>query len=247
STDGSLSIIKGFAEKDKRIRIFENSANTGLTKNLNRMVSEARGKYIARMDSDDISRPDRLVIQYNTFEREPETDLVFSDSVYIDIHDDIICQAWTPGDLEKILKSLKYECYIPHPSVMIKKSTILSNNGYNESCRTGQDKELWLRLLSKGSVFKYIRQPLIYYRINPSGVTFQKKKKDIDYELKIITLLIDNRQKIKALKKMSGNFRSIGVKNFILLILKLVLPVQLRFYIAVLRGHKTKFEDSNFY
>ncbi|HXK49687.1 MAG TPA: glycosyltransferase family 2 protein, partial [Clostridiales bacterium] len=72
STDGSFEIIKSYAMLDKRIKYFRNSENIGLTKSLNLMLDIAKGKYIARMDSDDISMPDRFSKQFDFMENNPE-------------------------------------------------------------------------------------------------------------------------------------------------------------------------------
>ncbi len=245
SDDDSYSILKAYEAKDKRIRVFRNDKNLGLTVNLNKMTERSNGRYIARMDADDISFPDRFLKQIKLFQKENDTDIVFSDSIYIDGRGHEICRAWTPGNLNKILKSLKHDCYIPHPSVMIKKSVLVENNGYNEKCRTGQDKELWQRLLNNNAVFKYINEPLIYYRINPEGVTTLKKRGN-DHDFRLAKVLINNRQKAKALRFFLSNFRGFSFKQKFSLLIKLLLPVRLRYYIAVLRGKKSRFENNNF-
>ena len=68
------TIIQGYS--DKRIRLVENSENIGLTKNLNKGITMARGKYIARMDADDISLPNRLKVQYYYMEKHPDIDIL---------------------------------------------------------------------------------------------------------------------------------------------------------------------------
>ena len=70
STDGSLAVIESY--KDPRIRIIKNSENLGLTKSLNIALDECRGEYIARMDSDDISLPERFEKQVTFLQSNPD-------------------------------------------------------------------------------------------------------------------------------------------------------------------------------
>ncbi len=64
STDKSSDLIKRYTKKDKRVRCFKNKNNIGCTKTLNKLVEQAKGKYIARIDADDISFEDRLEKQF---------------------------------------------------------------------------------------------------------------------------------------------------------------------------------------
>src|SRR5258708_3751905 len=75
STDGTRSILHAFAAGDSRISIYEH-ANSGLVVSLNRGCQMARGKYIARMDADDVSLPTRLAKQFNYLERNSEVGII---------------------------------------------------------------------------------------------------------------------------------------------------------------------------
>jgi len=66
SIDKTEDILDGYAKKDSRIKIIKNKKNIGLTKSLNKAIREAKGEYIARMDADDISLPERLKTQMLT-------------------------------------------------------------------------------------------------------------------------------------------------------------------------------------
>ena len=65
SSDDTLKILKDFENIDERIKVYKNSRNIGLTKSLNILINKSVGKYIARQDADDISKPERLDVQYN--------------------------------------------------------------------------------------------------------------------------------------------------------------------------------------
>ena len=68
STDRSSNIIEKYVKQDNRIVFFKNEKNLGLATSLNRCIERAKGKYIARMDSDDISLPNRFEVEYNYLE-----------------------------------------------------------------------------------------------------------------------------------------------------------------------------------
>ena len=78
STDGSWKIIKSFAKKDSRIIAFKNKINLGVSLTSNIAISQARGKYIARMDSDDVSTLDRLQKQVDFLKQHPDTCLLYT-------------------------------------------------------------------------------------------------------------------------------------------------------------------------
>src|SRR6478609_8869067 len=78
SNDNSPHILKEYAEKDKRIRLIANEFNLGLTKNLNKMITESKGEYLARFDCDDVSLPNRFAAQVNYLDEHKNVALVSS-------------------------------------------------------------------------------------------------------------------------------------------------------------------------
>ena len=82
-----IETIKKF--KDKRIKVIINEKNIGLAESLNKGISIAKGKYIARMDADDISLPNRFKIQFDYLESHPDIDVVGSNRITIDENDEI--------------------------------------------------------------------------------------------------------------------------------------------------------------
>ncbi len=88
SSDLSINIIKEF--KDSRIRLYENRENMGIAYSRNRAIDLSRGKYIAIMDNDDISLPNRLKIQVEYLENHEEIDVLSGASMVIDSHGNVI-------------------------------------------------------------------------------------------------------------------------------------------------------------
>ena len=83
SKDKTLNIIKKFQKEDKRIRLFRNEKNLGLTKSLIKLTRLARGEFIARMDSDDISLKSRFNDQISWFENDKKKVLILRDIVSV--------------------------------------------------------------------------------------------------------------------------------------------------------------------
>ena len=84
------AVLEQFAAKDSRIKLIYNKKNMGLVYSLNSALKVAKGEYIARMDADDISELDRLEVQYNYFEQNPDIDFVSGFIRIIDEFDNVI-------------------------------------------------------------------------------------------------------------------------------------------------------------
>ncbi|MDD3876092.1 MAG: glycosyltransferase family 2 protein [Bacteroidales bacterium] len=123
STDGSLDIIKSYT--DKRIRLIENGENIRLIATLNKGIELSEGKYIARMDADDISLPDRLQKQFAFMEAHPEIGLCGSYIRTIGLEHNYDVHFKTTHD--EIKFKLFFDTHFPHPAAMIRKSVLIDN------------------------------------------------------------------------------------------------------------------------
>ncbi len=169
STDSSLEIIKEFASHDARIRNMTNDQNRGLAWSLNRGISSARGNFIARMDADDISLPDRLSMQTKVFQDNPEIDLVACAFRYIDESGKRLHQGIGFINDQYRLWRLQFHNVYIHSSIMFRKY----DNGayfYNEKIETAQDYDLWCRIAKKCNT-KYLDVPLVYYRVSTRQIS----------------------------------------------------------------------------
>jgi len=168
STDDSLSVLEKFQRNDDRILVINNSVNLGLPHSLNNMIKMATGKYIVRMDADDICFPNRFERQLD-FLLNNGADINFSSTMLIDENNVEICESWRPASVKKILEYMPDISFIPHPTVMIDKAVFSLFGLYNEQYKTAQDWELWNRLIRNGVNFSMIREPLLRYRVNPDS------------------------------------------------------------------------------
>lgn len=235
SKDGTLEILRDYAAKDSRIMLIENKENLKLTKNLNNMLSMAKGELIARMDSDDICFPERFQKQVNVFKSDPDVDFVFTGSMLIDEEGNEICESWRPCKIDTILAHMKIKSYIPHPTVMAKKELFAKAGNYTELKGYGQeDKELWEKFIDINVRFYYLKEMLLYYRLNPAGITFKIRDYSDIYNYKKVNICIDNHAKLRAFSLLLKNRKSISFKHKFLLLLKIIIPNSFRYYKAVM-------------
>lgn len=184
STDKTEEIIWAF--DDSRIKYIKNDINIGLTKTLNKGLSLAKGKYIARMDGNDIAYPTRLEKEVKVMDSNPNLHLVWTGLKYITSKGKHLCNKKSPSLAEVV--NLLYSSptdlpvgrnHINHITVMFRKDTVLEMDGYNEKYRWGQDGNLWYRMLHKGFNFYFINQPLLSKRIIPESVTFNRNGRNL--------------------------------------------------------------------
>lgn len=175
SIDKTPEILGSY--RDSRIRHLRNRNNLGQTRSLNIGLKISRGKYIARMDADDISRRDRLEKQYQYLETHPEIAVVGCWHDYID----------AGGRYLKTVRMLtdpfRIKCYlagsgdlsfwcVPHPAVLMRKSVLEAVGFYSEDEDMGQgypqDYELWSKLTPQ---FRFANLPerLFTYRVLPNS------------------------------------------------------------------------------
>ncbi|MGM1056997.1 MAG: glycosyltransferase family 2 protein [Bacteroidota bacterium] len=164
STDQTSNIIKKFTNIDKRI-IAINKHNTGLSDSLNTGLRIAQGKYIARIDADDLCLVGRLKLQVKFLDNHPEYIIVGSAVVYINENGKKLGYSHVYITDKSIKKSLPKINPLAHPSVMILKSALIQINGYEINVRQDfEDYYLWHRLKKMGKFYN-IPEPLIKYRL----------------------------------------------------------------------------------
>lgn len=148
SDDTTPDILNAFASADPRVKVLKAPIRQGLTLNLNLALKHAQGDYIARMDSDDISCPERFEKQADFLKAHPHISVVGSFFDKIDaLGQTISTQDSLPGDDQTIRQWLRSgENPLCHGAVLMRKSLLENLNGYREVFRTTQDFDLWLRI-----------------------------------------------------------------------------------------------------
>ena len=161
STDNTREIVKSF--RDNRIKYYYHD-NTGLGMALRLACAEARGKYIARMDSDDISLPERFAKEVGFLEKHPDYVLVSSAVYDVDEGGKILGRVF-PCSSDKVLKGVLLfpSSMISHPMTMMRREAYEKAGGYIP-IRKSQDLLFWSRLAKHGNFYN-ISEPLGKYRV----------------------------------------------------------------------------------
>lgn len=181
STDRSLDIINSFT--DERIRVF-NQENHGLAYSLNIGISMATGKYIARMDADDISLPERFQIQYNFMEKNTNVDVLGGAMLYVNQSGNYLGRSFSVISTNILNYYLLHiDNVISHPTVLIRSSSIEEYGKYCSILFAKEDYHLWNKFLRKGAVLRNISKVLIKYRLLDSSMSstnsFTRKNSEI--------------------------------------------------------------------
>lgn len=170
SVDRSVKILN--STSDSRLRILTNSQNRGLVFTLNRGLAEVRGKYIARMDSDDIAHPNRLRFQVKELEEFNETIVCGTAFQPFHSHDEKNIVILSNNNLLSLLDSI-----ICHPSALIR-SDFIRLNGLNYSTVI-EDFDLWSKIFQinnfNPNTFRNLNKSLLRYRIHSEQYTSRKK------------------------------------------------------------------------
>ncbi len=177
-------VLKDYQKQDPRIVLIQNTVNLGLTKSLNKALDLAKGKYIARMDADDVSCPERLQRQYNYMENHPEVDICgsnFKQFGDVSIWSDKCCKM--PEKHEEIIACMLFMNPLAHPVSFFKRVIKGERFFYDETKKKAQDYQLWYDLKKRGAIFYNIQENLLCYRksmlqISSTGRDAQKHVSD---------------------------------------------------------------------
>ncbi len=172
SADNSFQILEEYARQDERIVLIQNEKNSRLSFSLNHCLKYATGEYVARMDADDISLPDRFEKQIKFLKDNPEIDLVgtamerFNEEGTIDV-------VSKPEKLDKyyMRKGIPFN----HATIMTYKKMYDTVNGYTVSERTkrAQDFDLWFRFFAAG--FNGANLPEALYRVREDAAAIRRR------------------------------------------------------------------------
>lgn len=175
SDDGTFKTLKEF--KDSRIKIFYHPKSLGLTVSLNELLKKSKGKYIARMDADDVSRPKRLEKQMEFLEKNPKVVLCGTWVNLIDEKGKKIGGRKYPVSYREIKRAVMRYNPLVHPTWMVRKAVLDKVGFYDEVLDgVGGDYDLLLRIAGKYQVVN-LPEILLDYRLNTKGVSFIGLKK----------------------------------------------------------------------
>lgn len=187
STDATVSILKKF--DDSRIQLIQKPVNSGYTNSLNSGLKLAKGEYIARMDGDDISYPERFAKQIAYLETHPE--VVVCGTTYKIVGNDK--RITLPEHHDAIKIGLLWGNCILHPSVMIRKKIMDDYSiQYDTTKEPAEDYDMWVRLLAFGKLHN-LHEVLEEYRVYGNQVSQKRaeeqKKNDIATKFQLLQYL----------------------------------------------------------
>lgn len=168
SDDRTVECVELF--RDPRIRILQNDVRLGLAESLNRGIREAKGKYIARADADDVYPRERLSRQVAYMEQHPEIGVCstwqrhFGERNYIHM---------PPASPEEMKANLLFKCEVCHSTLLLRRDAFIRYNLWYDNTYLSEDYELWCRASTKIG-FATIPEVLGEYRWNGDNITVQK-------------------------------------------------------------------------
>lgn len=165
--DGDAPVVAQTAAQfipEDKLRVILNPDRMGVAASLNRGLAACRGTYVARIDSDDICRPERIERQASFLHTNPTVGLVGSSAAIIDVENQTL--GWRRVDSGPNLRQrLVFRNQFVHSSVMFRLALVDVLGGYNVKAERREDYELWLRMALAGSVAN-IPRPLVNYRLS---------------------------------------------------------------------------------
>lgn len=178
STDCTRKIVQGYT--DERIKLIACSHNFIAT--LNKGIELAEGKYIARMDADDVMHIDRLGMQYQLMEDAPEISLCSSWASY---YNERIGTMQPSRGLSGLISIPELELLaanvLIHPTVMMRRSFLLDNHlSYRDGYPCAEDYKLWVEMALLGAKFYIEPEPLVLYRLHEEQVSHRRQDIQID-------------------------------------------------------------------
>ena len=175
STDRTIPIISSYADQDSRIRLHE-IPTCGLAQARNAGCSLARGEYIAIMDADDISLPDRLQLEVAFMEKHSEVGLVGGVTECIDAAGAPLAMRSHdfPEEDGEIRSALAVGCTFCQPTVLMRRQAFVLAGGYRPVFVQAEDYDLWLRISERFQCAN-LKQPVLKYRIHPDQVSMRKR------------------------------------------------------------------------
>ena len=186
-------VLDDYASRDKRVRIISNDTNKGLTMNLNHMIDEAKGKYLARMDADDVCFPNRFMEQVQFLDHHP--DIVMAGTWYNIIEKNQVIgfkkEAYLPYQMKARL--FFYNSGNMHSSMMMRRAVFnkAHNLLYDVTMKKTQDYDLWVRVTEKYKIC-LIPKVLMSYRVSDGQISTASYKSQSTYRDRVIVSQLGN-------------------------------------------------------
>lgn len=184
STDNSLSILKDFAKKDKRIRLIQNTKKSTISETANKAISLAKGTYLARMDADDIAHEERLSKQLDYLLAHPKTIALGTQCITIDKYGKVTGEKKFPKKFYDVYNYSFRFTPVQQPTLMIASHKLPKDfKYYDDGMNAVEELKLIFRLFQYGRV-ENLPDYLHMYRIHNKNASFKNPKKEFYLTLK---------------------------------------------------------------
>lgn len=214
STDSSPNIVKSFDHE--KIRYYKNDTNIGLIATLNRGINLCSGKYIARMDADDISLPTRLEEQVAFLNNNSDYVLIGSNTERIDSEGILIRKKKYYCEANLIRTKLFFKNTFAHSSVMIRKE-IFDEFRYDSRYIYAEDYHLWIQLASKYRIAN-LNKTLVRYRVHNESISAKKNVEQKATIQNIQSQILAEMQIIATAKELDLHYRLLNTPQKISLL-----------------------------
>jgi glycosyltransferase involved in cell wall biosynthesis len=174
STDGSAAVMDRYADADGRIRLIR-VPHRGYVVALNEGLELARGRFIARMDADDIALPGRFGAQVEALAARPRLAVIGSHVEEIDPDGRRLGLSLSPVGIRAVARVAESSAPVHHPAVLMRREPLESVGGYRPELEPAEDYDLWLRILDAGFEIDNLPRVLLRYRCHPSSVSSTRR------------------------------------------------------------------------
>ena len=180
SSDNSYQILRSYARKDHRIKVFRNTVNKGIGETVNVALSKTKGRYIARQDADDISYPQRLEKQLSYLIDNPSIGILGTFMHEVNFAEEIMTERLVPTTHQRIKKAMFTTQAIQNPTVMIDRKKIPYRElWYNGKISPVDELDFFFRLLNT-TKFANIPEFLVIYRKHSNNSSLKNIKRTFD-------------------------------------------------------------------
>lgn len=210
STDGSVALLNDYAARDRRVKIYPNGENIGVARSLNRGLDLCEGKYIARMDADDFSYPERIEKQVAFMEANPDISILGTLRQIIYPTHNVIEPR--PLSNEEIHVEMLFNIFAAHPTIMLRAEPFRQNKDWRYPITPTEDYDLFASLCSKVK-FANLPEALVDYYKGENQMTFLNAEATRASNLNTSKTTIKRELGIETSHLPSGYFGMRGVDN----------------------------------
>lgn len=168
-------------QDDDRVHVFREEKRVGFVRSLNIGLKRARGKFIARMDGDDIARPERLEKEAEYMELHPDVSVVGGQIALIDESGTALSSRRYPLGGVRLALFSTVRNPLAHPAVMIRRELVDAGFRYDESLNMSEDLDLWLRVMNSGYRVANIGDTVLDYRVGNDFAKKRTRREQVEY------------------------------------------------------------------